>query len=89
MRENVHGSPFTRTQLIQQSNIWLNRVVSIRETMPRKLPPSDDYIKTEGHVDHTYTLWGWDRICDRAYVLAIWQLGKNQEVLNFKTITES
>ena len=50
--------------------------------MPRNIPPSEKYVKTKGEIDGTYTLWGWDRQCDLAYVRAIWQKGLNQKVLH-------
>ena len=73
-------SMLTMEQLVQQSDIWLNRVISTRQSMPRNLPPSDKYVKSKGHTDGIYTLWGWDRQCDLAYANAIWQLGQNQKV---------
>lgn len=81
MRNSVgQKTPFSEEQLISQSDIWFNRVIAIRETIARKIPPSDRYVKTKGNVDGTYTLWGWDRQCDLAYVRAIWEAGTNQKV---------
>jgi len=48
--------------------------------MARHLPPSKRYRKTKVSVDNTYTEWGWDRLSDKAYVDAIWQLGLNRKV---------
>jgi hypothetical protein len=48
--------------------------------MQRNLPPSEKYIESKKSVDNTYTLWGWDRRCDEAYVTALWQMGLNQKV---------
>ena len=72
-------SMLTTEQLVQQSDIWLNRVISMRESMSRNLPPGDKYVKSKGYTDGIYTLWGWDRKCDLAYVHAIWELGQNRK----------
>ena len=80
------GTPFTRRQLIEQSDIWFNRVITFRESMPRSIPPSENYVKAKGDKDGTYTLWGWDRQSDLAYVQAIWQKGLNQRVSLFSCI---
>ena len=50
--------------------------------MPRNIPPSEKYVKTKGVKDGTYTLWGWDRQCDLAYVRQYGQKGLNQRVLH-------
>jgi hypothetical protein len=71
---------FTRRQLINQSDIWLDRVITTRESMPRHVPPGKKYRKTKTSVDGTYTDWGWDRICDKTYVTAIWALSQNKRV---------
>jgi len=64
--------------LIQQSNIWLRRIIRARMSCPRNLPPSETYIK-KGDKDG-YTLWGWDRQSDTGFVKATWQLGLNLRV---------
>ena len=74
-------TPFTEEQLVHQADRWFNSVVAIRETIPRHIPPSDKYVKTKGDVDGTYTVWGWDRQCDLAYVRAIWASGVNKKVV--------
>jgi hypothetical protein len=73
-------SLFSIKQLLRQSDIWFNKVISIRETIPRNIPPSEKYVETKGNKDGTYTLWGWDRECDLAYVRAMWRKGISQEV---------
>jgi hypothetical protein len=74
-------TPYTSEQLLRQADIWFKRVIESRETMPRNLPPSEKYVQAKGAKDGTYTLWGWDRQCDVAYVSAIWETGINYKVL--------
>lgn len=73
-------TPFEKEQLVRQADIWLNRIISTRERIPRNLPPSEQYVKTKGAKEGTYTLWGWDRQCDLSYVSAIWEVGMNKKV---------
>jgi hypothetical protein len=73
-------TPFTMHQLLQQAEIWFNRIVAIQEKIPRNLPPSNKYIGGKDGKDGAYTLWKWDRKCDATYACAIWELGMNQKV---------
>ena len=73
-------TPFSKEQLVRQADLWFHRIISTREKIPRNLPPSEKYVKTEGSKDGIYTLWGWDRQCDLSYVSAIWEAGMNKRV---------
>jgi hypothetical protein len=77
---NQVNTPFSERQLLEQANIWFNRVILIRESMPRNLPPSEKPVKNKSNSKGTYSPWGWDRLCDVAYVRAIWQSGVNLRV---------
>ena len=81
--------PFTKDQLLNQANVWFNKVIQARESMPRNFPvgsetPSPKMPDLVATTDDQYTPYGWDRVSDRAYVTAIWQLGVNQKVRSFK-----
>jgi hypothetical protein len=75
-----YETPFTHEEIVHQAEIWFNKIITIRQSIPRNLPPSEKYVKSKGAKDDTYTLWGWDRKCDLTYVQAIWELGLNQIV---------
>jgi hypothetical protein len=75
-----YETPFSREEIVHQADIWFNKIVTIRPSISRNLPPSEKYVKSKGAKDDTYTLWGWDRKCDLIYVQAIWELGLNQIV---------
>jgi len=80
VKKSTPSKNLTTEELIKQSDIWLNKIITIRPKIPRNLPPSNKYIPSKGSVDNTYTLWGWDRKCDEAYVSALWELGVNHRV---------
>ena len=60
--------------------MWFDKIIDIRQKIPRNLPPSEKYVNAKGAKDGTYTLWGWDRQCDLSYVSAIWELGMTKRV---------
>ena len=63
VRESIGlKTPFSKEQLVRQADLWFDRIISTREKIPRNLPPSEKYVKTEGSKDGIYTLWGWDRV---------------------------
>jgi hypothetical protein len=72
---------FGRTQLLEQSNIWLTKVITTRESMPRTLPPGAKYIPPKDTPLGTYTKWGREQVSDMVYVRALWELGSNHEVI--------
>lgn len=69
---------FSESQLLEQADIWFSKIILIRESMPRNLPPSEKPVKGKSGTEGMYSSWGWDRLCDIAYVRAIWQSGINQ-----------
>jgi len=77
-----YETPFSLEEIVHQADIWFNKIITIRPSIPRNLPPSEKYVKSIGAKDDTYTLWGWDRKCDLTYVQAIWELGLNQITLD-------
>lgn len=78
--------PFTKEELINQANLWFNKVIQVRESMPRNFPVGSNpprFVSSRPLVaptDDHYTPYGWDAVSDRAYISAIWQLGLNQKV---------
>jgi len=73
-------TPFTKEQLIHQSDLWFNKIISIREEMVLAIASDNKSQEEKREQDGTYTSWGWDRLCNQALVLAMWELGVNQKV---------